>query len=425
MFKNFIKENNTLDNKLFFKRYLSFATVLFLFFGLGFYVLQADVVLQPKNGGLGNVQNVAKATCLTKTVDSGSDSIRVTYEIRSAGKNFYVEGSGPSLYAKDPNFDGKLIHPELKLSAQSTSFTTDRLTFVYYDKHNGARNSSSYFLDLNAEIVILKSGLIHTLSKDGKEYYPVDFSNINSKLPSCVEVPSSGTNPGTSPGGGGNCGTWGPTAAELGTCSDGIKNSNETGIDSGGRCAPAMLGGVGPGSNIAFFGHWPDPDRPVEISVDSNLSPVYAQFLPKAIRDWNQAVPILVTEGGSNAIHVSIENCDFGATDWVGVTAVNLNGNKIISAPVYINDHWMKTSSYNTPVHQEFVVKHELGHAFGLDHQDVEFCNPNTGSVMDYTAFILGGTHTCDGQSVNFGISNEHPNPNDIEALRQAYQNLP
>ncbi len=417
--------------------------VIVMFFALGKSSVNAlgpvnfvGLKNKPINGGPGDAQKNAQITCLTKKVDSKSDSIMITYEIgTSYGRYFYVENNLPSLYAKDSNYDGKLVHPELKFSGPSNGMIANPITFVYYDKHNGTRSAKDYFTDSNADLIILKSGLIHTLgsgTEDPRKYYPVDFSNLNEKLPECVK-PSTSSSGGTSGGGtsgggssgGAACGTWGPTAQELGTCSDGIKNSNETGVDSGGRCSPAMLGGVGPGSNVAFFGHWPSQTRPVKISIDDQLSPVYSQFIPRALRDWNQAAPIVVTQDGSDSIKVSIQNCDFGETGWVGVTQVNLNGNKIISAPVYINDHWMKTASYNNHIQQQYVVSHELGHSFGLDHQDVEFCNPNTGSVMDYAYSIVGGTQNCDGQSVNFGISNEHPNPNDIKALTDAYANIP
>ncbi len=420
------------------------ATMVLSIFGVNYFSVLASGPVnflglrnKPINGGAGDPGKIAGIVCMNKKIDEKPDRIFVTYELGTTfGKYFYVENNAPSLYAKDPNFDGKLIHPELKFSGPNNGVIANRITFTYYDKHNGARTKDDYFLDLNAEIVMLQSGFIHTLgsgSEDPRKYYPVDFSNINKKLPECKDPDdssSSGSNPGTNnPGQSSlpsNCGTWGPTAQELGTCGDGIKNGNETDKDIGGRCSPGMLGQNAPGSHEAFFGHWPSPTRPVKISVEDNLSPVYSQFLPRALRDWNQATPIVVTRNGSDSIQVPIVNCDFGQTDWVGVTVVNLNGGKIVDAPVYINDHWMKTSFYDNDVQRQYVVTHELGHAFGLDHQDVEFCNPNLGSVMDYTYSILGGTKPCgSGADVNFGVSNEHPNGKDMSALTNAYSVTP
>lgn len=54
----------------------------------------------------------------------------------------------------------------------------------------------------------------------------------------------------------------------------------------------------------------------------------------------------------------------------------------------------------------------EIGHTFGLDHQDEDFNNPNLGTCMDYTS-------DPDGPP-----SNEHPNAHDYEQLEAIYSHL-
>lgn len=54
----------------------------------------------------------------------------------------------------------------------------------------------------------------------------------------------------------------------------------------------------------------------------------------------------------------------------------------------------------------------EVGHTFGLDHQDEIFGNPNLGTCMDYTS-------DPDGPP-----SNEHPNAHDYEQLELIYTHL-
>lgn len=51
----------------------------------------------------------------------------------------------------------------------------------------------------------------------------------------------------------------------------------------------------------------------------------------------------------------------------------------------------------------------EIGHTFGLDHQDEIFDNPNLGSCMDYT---------------NNPTGNEHPNAHDFDQLAIIYEHL-
>ena len=51
----------------------------------------------------------------------------------------------------------------------------------------------------------------------------------------------------------------------------------------------------------------------------------------------------------------------------------------------------------------------EVGHTFGLDHQDENFNNANLGTCMDYT---------------NNPTTNQHPNTHDYEQLEIIYSHL-
>ncbi len=219
--------------------------------------------------------------------------------------------------------------------------------------------------------------------------------------------------------------TGGPCSStpspSLGTCSDTIKNGNETGVDSGGRCAGGEIGEIGPGSSNVAFGHYfHNSILPVKISVIDNLPAMYSQYLPKAIKDLNMSPSVLMEVGGSNSITIPITSGYYN-TNWVGVTNVGMNGVHLAHMPVRLNDKYLLTAQYNKPEEHQYTVTHELGHAIGLEHQDTTFCNQNKGSVMDYTAAVLGGMKNCGGSSVNFGINNMHLNQRDINALSQAY----
>ena len=55
----------------------------------------------------------------------------------------------------------------------------------------------------------------------------------------------------------------------------------------------------------------------------------------------------------------------------------------------------------------------EVGHTFGLDHQDTTFNNTNLGTCMDYTNDPDGGGF--------YGLSNEYPNQHDYDELEIIY----
>jgi len=66
------------------------------------------------------------------------------------------------------------------------------------------------------------------------------------------------------------------------------------------------------------------------------------------------------------------------------------------------------------------VTCQEVGHTFGLAHQDETFDNANLGTCMDYTNDPDGG---AGGASSN-DPSNEHPNQHDYDQLATIYAHL-
>jgi len=64
------------------------------------------------------------------------------------------------------------------------------------------------------------------------------------------------------------------------------------------------------------------------------------------------------------------------------------------------------------------VMCQEVGHTFGLDHQDENHTNTNLGTCMDYTNDPSGTLGT------NGTLSNEHPNQHDYDQLVTIYSHL-
>ena len=83
-----------------------------------------------------------------------------------------------------------------------------------------------------------------------------------------------------------------------------------------------------------------------------------------------------------------IEVCSatYGKTGRLGIAQIWANGDHITQAVTKVNDTYFNTAPYNTPAWRQMVMCQEIGHDFGLNHQDENFSNPNLGSCMDYTS---------------------------------------
>src|SRR5215210_9224495 len=85
--------------------------------------------------------------------------------------------------------------------------------------------------------------------------------------------------------------------------------------------------------------------------------------------------------------------------------SVWVSGLHITQSTVKVNDTYFNTSFYNTPIWRASVMCQEVGHVFGLDHQDE--------SGADF--------HTCMDYASNPDGDNTHPNQHDYDMLEQIY----
>jgi hypothetical protein len=93
----------------------------------------------------------------------------------------------------------------------------------------------------------------------------------------------------------------------------------------------------------------------------------------------------------------------------LGIEQIWAQGAHITQGVVKLNDSYHNSAPYNTNEWRLFVTCQEVGHTFGLGHQDENFSNPNLNSCMDYT---------------NSPASNQHPNFHDYQLLEQIYAHL-
>ena len=169
--------------------------------------------------------------------------------------------------------------------------------------------------------------------------------------------------------------------------------------------------------------HWARTSNPFTVKLGDNVSSQWDAYLSEASRDWT-ASSVLNTQivagstGGSRRCpsttgRVEICNDTYGQNGWLGIASISVSGGHITSGTVKMNDTYYNMAQYNTPAWRRLVMCQEIGHTFGLDHQDENFSNYNLGTCMDYTNDPDGGTQ--------YGPSNEHPNSHDYAQLETIY----
>lgn len=103
----------------------------------------------------------------------------------------------------------------------------------------------------------------------------------------------------------------------------------------------------------------------------------------------------------------------YGQRGWLGIATIWANGDHITQATTKLNDTYYASSYYNTPGWRDLVACQEIGHDFGLDHQDETFDNRNLGTCMDYTNAPDGGVVN----GIDYGPANRQPNGGDYASL--------
>lgn len=169
--------------------------------------------------------------------------------------------------------------------------------------------------------------------------------------------------------------------------------------------------------------HWARTSNPFTVELDDNVTSAWDTHLNNASADWTSSVKLntVVRQGsfGSKssctplAGHIEVCNAAYGSTGWLGIASISLTtGNHISRGYVKVNDTYFNQAQYNTSAWRRMVMCQEIGHGFGLAHQDENFSNPNLGSCMDYTS------------NPNGPPSNQRPNSHDYAQLNTIYTHL-
>lgn len=165
--------------------------------------------------------------------------------------------------------------------------------------------------------------------------------------------------------------------------------------------------------------HWARTSSPFTVKLGDNVSGAWDTALLDASADWSLSTMLdtSVVAGLANPKNcratsgrVEVCNSKYGNNGWLGIASIWITGGThITQGTVKLNDTYFNTATYNTPAWRAMVTCQEIGHTFGLDHQDENFDNANLRSCMDYT---------------NDPSTNQEPNGHDFDQLGSIYARL-
>jgi len=169
--------------------------------------------------------------------------------------------------------------------------------------------------------------------------------------------------------------------------------------------------------------HWARTANPFTIKLGDNVSGPWDAMLVTASSDWSKSnvLDTTIVAGGARPRNcrptsgrVEVCNASYGNTGWLGVAQIWITGGvHITQGTVKNNDYYFGSSSYqyNNTAEMQHVICQEIGHTFGLAHQDESGISLNT--CMDY----YHNTSATDTKST-------HPNQHDYDELATIYSHL-
>jgi len=170
--------------------------------------------------------------------------------------------------------------------------------------------------------------------------------------------------------------------------------------------------------------------EPLRLKIANALTSDWDEYFTVAIEDWEGAARV---DGDADVLSLQTErleadpactpiegamkvcNNDYGATGWEGINECLIMGDFIISSVAKMNEYYLHPDKFmgllqgSTATIQDkrrYTMCHEIGHGFGLSHQDENFINADLNTCMDYSSRPQ---------------NNLRPNPADYQALNRLY----
>ena len=163
--------------------------------------------------------------------------------------------------------------------------------------------------------------------------------------------------------------------------------------------------------------HWSRATNPFTVPLGDNLTTNWDGYLVTASGDWSQSsvLDTRIQTGSTtgrkcrpSAGTVQVCNAAYGQNGWLGLAQIWLSGSHITQGAVKVNDTYFVLAQYNNNSEKLHVMCQEVGHTFGLGHQDESGISLNT--CMDY----YHNTSDADTKSTR-------PNQHDYDQLVTIY----
>ena len=163
--------------------------------------------------------------------------------------------------------------------------------------------------------------------------------------------------------------------------------------------------------------HWARTSNPFTVKVIDSMTSNWDGYLGTAISDWEKSSVLNVSKEAGDASTRTRKQCravtgkvracnaSYGNNGWLGLAQIWVSGGHIVKGLAKMNDTYLATSAYDETARQH-VICQEIGHDWGLGHQDESGADLNT--CMDYSD----------------ALDNPHPNQHDYEQLESIYAHL-
>ncbi|MBA3476516.1 MAG: hypothetical protein H0T10_07175 [Actinobacteria bacterium] len=160
--------------------------------------------------------------------------------------------------------------------------------------------------------------------------------------------------------------------------------------------------------------HWARTANPFTLKVVDSNTPDWDDNLNLALSDWSVSSVLDLTKDASDdstrarkqcrMVSGQVRSCNasYGFNGWLGLASINISGSHITQGTAKMNDSYLASSSYNE-TNRQHVMCQEIGHDFGLGHQDESGADLNT--CMDYAD----------------ALDNPSPNAHDYAQLESIY----